>query len=108
MPLDLDVHLIVDNYATHNGADPELVSQAAAVPPALHSHQRVLAEPGGAVVRAADRKSCGAACIRAAENWKLPSTGFWMLPTKTPRIWTKTADQILANVARFCQRTLDT
>ena len=25
-----------------------------------------------------------------------------------PFVWTKTADQILANVARFCQRTLDT
>ncbi len=25
-----------------------------------------------------------------------------------PLVWTKTADQILANVARFCQRTLDT
>ena len=24
-----------------------------------------------------------------------------------PFVWTKTADQILANVARFCQRTLD-
>ncbi len=24
-----------------------------------------------------------------------------------PFIWTKSADQILANVARFCQRTLD-
>lgn len=24
-----------------------------------------------------------------------------------PFIWTKTADQILANVARFCQRTLE-
>ena len=25
-----------------------------------------------------------------------------------PFVWTQTADQILANVARFCQRTLDT
>ena len=25
-----------------------------------------------------------------------------------PLVWTKTADQILASVARFCQRTLDT
>ena len=25
-----------------------------------------------------------------------------------PFVWTKTADQILASVARFCQRTLDT
>ena len=25
-----------------------------------------------------------------------------------PFVWTKTADRILANVARFCQRTLNT
>ena len=25
-----------------------------------------------------------------------------------PFVWTKTADQILANAARFCQRTLNT
>ena len=25
-----------------------------------------------------------------------------------PFVWTKTADQILASVARFCRRTLDT
>ncbi|MGZ8847938.1 MAG: IS630 family transposase, partial [Pyrinomonadaceae bacterium] len=25
-----------------------------------------------------------------------------------PFIWTKTADEILASVARFCQRTLET
>ena len=28
--------------------------------------------------------------------------------TPKPFVWTKTADQILANVARFCQRTLET
>ena len=50
----------------------------------------------------------------AAENRKPPSTDAWTLPMKTPGedpkpfVWTKTADQILADVERFCKRALDT
>ena len=65
VPAELDVHLIADNYATHkDGADPELVRQAAPLPHSLHAHQRLLAEPGGALVRAAHRK--------AVAPWRAP------------------------------------
>ena len=58
VPADLDVHLIADNYATHKTAlNPELVCQAAPLPYALHTHQRLVAEPGGALVRSAHRKA---------------------------------------------------
>ena len=40
-----------------DGAGPELVCPAAPVPSALHAHQRFLAEPGGALVCAADRET---------------------------------------------------
>ena len=40
-----------------DGADPELTGQAAPFPYALHTHQRLLAEPGGALVRSAHRKA---------------------------------------------------
>ena len=40
-----------------DGADPELVCQAAPLPYALHTHQRLVAEPGGALVRSAHRKA---------------------------------------------------
>ena len=40
-----------------DGADPELVRQAAPLPYSFHAHQRLLAEPGGALVRSAHRKA---------------------------------------------------
>ena len=40
-----------------DGADPELVRQAAPLPYSFHAHQRLLAEPGGGLVRSAHRKA---------------------------------------------------
>ena len=40
-----------------DGADPELVRQAAPLPYSFHAHQRLLAEPSGALVRSAHRKA---------------------------------------------------
>ena len=112
VPADLDVHLIADNYATHKTAlIRNWFCQAAPLPYALHTHQRLVAEPGGALVRSAHRKAV--APRRASEQSRtggLPSTATWTSPTKTPNLLSgpRTADQILANVAHFCQRTLNT
>ena len=58
VPPDLDVHLILDNYATHKTpAIQRWAGPAAALSPALHPHQQLLAEPGGALVRGADREA---------------------------------------------------
>ena len=57
-----------------DGADPELVCQAAPLPYALHTHQRLVAEPGSAGSVCSPKSSCAAACIRAEPNWRLPST----------------------------------
>ena len=57
VPAELDVHLIADNYATHKTA---LIRNWFARPPlpySFHAHQRLLAEPGGALVRSAHRKA---------------------------------------------------
>ena len=112
VPAELDVHLIADNYATHkDGADPELVRQAAPLPYSFHAHQRLLAEPGGALVRSAHRKAvCAGECIRAAPKLEAAIYRYLDVTNEDPKplVWTKTADQILASVARFCQRTLDT
>ena len=68
-----------------DGADTELVRQAAPLPYPLHAHQRLLAEPGGALVWGCSPKSsCAVECTRAAANWRLPSTVTWTSPTKTP------------------------
>jgi transposase len=51
---ELAIHLIIDNYATHKTPnDQKLAGQASALPRALHSHRRVLAKPGRALVRTA-------------------------------------------------------
>ena len=94
-----------------DGADPELVRQAAPLPYSFHAHQRLLAEPGGALVRSAHRKAVAPG--RASEQRRtggchLPLPGTSTNEDPKPFVWTKTADQILASVARFCQRTLDT
>ena len=75
VPPDLDVHLILDNYATHKTPrHPALAGPAAALLPALHPHQQLLAEPGGALVRGADRYSnCVSGCSAALGNWSKPS-----------------------------------
>ena len=48
VPADLEVHVIVDNYATHKHARVQrwLAGGAAALSCALHSHLRLLAQPG--------------------------------------------------------------
>ena len=57
VPADLDVHLIADNYATHKTA---LIRNWFAKRPRFHMHftpKRLVAEPGGALVRSAHRKA---------------------------------------------------
>jgi hypothetical protein len=52
VPADLQVHLILDNYAPHKTPDiKKWLLGASTVPLALHADQRVLAEPGRAAVR---------------------------------------------------------
>ena len=54
VPKDLDLHLVLDNYATHKTpAIKKWLLQAPPVPPALHPDQLLVAEPGRALVRRA-------------------------------------------------------
>ena len=108
--LDLDVHLIVDNYATHETA---LIRNWLAKRPRFHLHftptsaswlnlvERWFGMPTEKQLRRGVHQSSGA--LEAAIYRYLDLTN-----DPKPFIWTKTADQILANVARFCMRTLDT
>ena len=58
VPAELDVHLIADNYATHKTAlIRNWFAKRPRFPYSFHAHQRLLAEPGGALVRAAHRKA---------------------------------------------------
>ncbi len=58
VPADLDVHLVCDNYATHNTArDQDLARPPPALPRPLHPDGLVVDEPGRALVRPADRQA---------------------------------------------------
>ena len=65
VPAELDVHLICDNYSTHSADGGALAGCAPQVPHALHPDLLILAQPGRALVRVADRPA--AASWRAQE-----------------------------------------
>ena len=111
VPLDRDVHLIVDNYATHQTA---LIRNWLAKRPRFHLHftptsaswlnlvERWFGMLTEQQLRRGVHQSSGA--LEAAIYRYLDLTN----ENPKPFIWTKTADQILAKVASFCRRTLDT
>lgn len=108
VPADLDVHLVLDNLKTHK---TRLVHEWLVKRPRFHLHftptsaswlnlvecwfallsRRRLAR--GAFTSTGDLEAAILAYI--AETNAHPK----------PFVWTKTADEILASVARFCQRT---
>jgi len=56
VPADLDIHLVLDNYATHrHAAVKRWRARVAALPSALHADLLVVAEPSGTLVRIARR-----------------------------------------------------
>jgi hypothetical protein len=73
--------------STPVGGD-DLVTRAFRMPRSLHADQCLVAESGGAVVRGVDRQQINGAA--------------------RPFGWTKTADEILASVARFCHGISET
>ena len=78
-----------------------MVCQAAPLPYALHTHQGNLVERWfGLLTEKQLRRG-------VQEQSRTGDSIYRTSPTKT-FVWTKTADQILANVAHFCQRTLNT
>ena len=110
VPPDLDVHIIMDNYGTHK---TPLIRAWFAKRPRFHVHftptygswlnliERWFAELTTKQLRRGVHRSVRAleAAIREfidAHNAK-----------GTPFIWTKSADEILASIARFAQRTLN-
>src|SRR5271167_2902676 len=110
VPSDLDIHLILDNYGTHKTA---IIRNWLAKRPRFHVHftptygswlnlvERWFAELTNKQLRRGVHRSVAQlkAAIRdfiAAHHAKA-----------TPFVWTKSADEILASIARFAQRTID-
>ena len=110
VPRHLDVHLIMDNYGTHKTA---LIRNWLAKRPRFHVHftptygswlnlvERWFAELTNKQLRRGVHRSVSQleAAIREFIDAHHASP--------KPFVWIKTADQILASIARFAQRTLD-
>ncbi len=108
VPSELDVHLIVDNYATHK---TERVKkwllkhpryQLHFTPPSaswLNMIERFFAELTNKRIRRGTFYSV-AQLIKAI-------TEYLEMHNENPRpfVWTKSADEILSKVKRFCERT---
>ena len=111
VPAGLDLHLIADNYATHKTA---LIRNWFAKRPRFQIHftptsaswlnlvERWFGLLTEKQLRRGVHQSSGE--LEAAIYRYLDVTN----EDPKPFVWTKTADQILANVARFYRRTLDT
>ena len=108
VPTHLDVHLILDNYATHKTAT---IRRWLAKRPRYHVHftptsaswlnlvERWFVELTEKQLRRGVHRSTRE-LIAAIEGF-LATTNH----AARPFVWTKTADEILASVARFCERT---
>jgi transposase len=110
VPPELDVHVIMDNYGTHK---TPLIRNWLAKRPRFHVHftptysswinlvERWFAELTNKQVRRGVHRSV-AELERAIQEFLDANND-----DPTPFVWTKTADQILASIARFAQRTSD-
>lgn len=110
VPAQLQVHLVLDNYGTHK---TPLIHAWLAKRPRFHLHftptyaswlnqvERWFAELTNKQLRRGSH--CSVAALVAA-IWEFIDAHN---ETPTPFLWCNSADQILASIARFAQRTLD-
>jgi transposase len=110
VPADLDVHVIVDNYGTHKTA---AIRAWFAKRPRFHIHFTPtygswlnLVERWFGLLTERQIKRGAHRSVRALEA---AIREFLDAHNEDPKpfVWTKTADEILASIARFAQRTLD-
>jgi len=107
VPADLDVHLILDNYGTHKTAR---IRRWLARHPRFHVHFTPtsaswinLVERWFALLTQKQIKRGTHRSTRALET-AIREYVTITNEAPTPFVWTKTADEILASVARYCQR----
>ena len=108
VPADLDVHLILDNYGTHKTA---LIRRWLAKRPRFHLH---FTPTGASWLNLVERwfallteKQIRRGAHRSTRELEAAIKRYLALTNDTPKpfVWTKTADEILESVARFCRRT---
>jgi transposase len=108
VPASLDVHLILDNYGTHKTATIRawLVKR-----PRFHVHFTPTSASWINLVErwfaALTEKQIRRGTHRSVRQLETAIKAYLEINNQSPRpfVWTKTADEILASVARFCART---
>jgi transposase len=108
VPEGLDVHLILDNYATHKAPT---VHRWLAAHPRYHLHFTPTSASWINLVERwfgeLDRKQLRRGNFHGTDELIATIMRYVEHSNTTPKpfVWTKTADEILASVARFCRRT---
>ena len=105
---ELDVHLIMDNYGTHKTA---LIKRWLAKRPRFHIHFTPTSASWINMVErffaALTEKQIRRGVHRSTKKLEQAIRAYLRLHNESPKpfCWTKSADEILASVSRFCQRT---
>ena len=111
VPVDLDIHIVMDNYGTHKTA---LIRHWFAKRPRFHVH---FTPTYGSWLNLVERwfaeltnKQLRRGVHRSVRELERAIREFLDAHNDDPRpfIWTKTADEILASIARFAHRTRET
>jgi len=111
VPQTLDVHLILDNYGTHKTA---LIRRWLAKRPRFHVHFTPTSASWINLVErwfaALTQKQIRRGAHRSLRELETAIKHYLAVTNASPQpfVWTKTADEILASVARFCARTSET
>lgn len=107
VPPELDIHLVLDNYGTHKTAE---IRRWLLRHPRFHLH---FTPTGGSWLNQVERwfallseKQIKRGTHRSTRELKRAIRQFLTANNEHPKpfVWTKTADQILASLARFCNR----
>jgi transposase len=111
VPRCLDVHLILDNYGTHKTG---VIRNWLAKRPRFHVHFTPTSASWIDLVErwfaALTEKQIRRGTHRSVRELETAIKRYLAVTNESPRpfVWSKTADEILASIARFCQRTSET
>jgi transposase len=109
-PADLDLHLVLDNYATHK---TPAIHRWLARHPRFHLH---FTPTSASWLNQVERwfallteKQIRRSTHRSTRELETAIKQYLKLTNESPKpfAWTKTADEILRNLARYCQRISD-
>jgi transposase len=110
VPEERDVHLILDNYGTHK---TKLIRNWLGMRPRFHVHFTPTSASWLNLVErwfaALTEKHIRRGAHRSTRDLELAIERYVDATNEDPKpfVWTKTPEQILASVARFCQRISD-